>query len=154
LALIGWWIGSSDPNGIAAANKKLDALLARTDSKIHQLEEEYDLGFILVAFSGEIDTTRIVPHTDRIEGDWRRCRVYEAGNGLLGVELPPRLKFKGREGPPIEINAGSIRAIIPAKPGEKTSGLGARGVQFQVECLQQEPIGVCAVIGFKEYTNQ
>jgi hypothetical protein len=88
-------VGRSDPNGDGARNRRIDALLALPSMEMRRLEQEYTLGFVLVAYSGEIDMTRIAPHTDRIEGDWSQCRVYPDDENLMRVELPHPLKFRG-----------------------------------------------------------
>ena len=143
-------INPPDPNRDDAIHRKLDAMLALPSIELRRLEQEYTLGFVLVAYSGEIDTTRIAAHTDRIECDWRQCRVFRDDGGFMCVELPHFLRFKKPGTPPFEINGPIFRILLPARPGEKSSDLVAHGIKVRVECLKQEPIGVCAAIGFDD----
>jgi hypothetical protein len=146
----GLYMDRSDPNGMAEVNRKLDALLEITGTEIHRLEKEYDLGFVLVAFSGEVDATRVIPHTNRIEADWNQCRASGGEDGRMRVRMPPVIILTGPRGR-LRLKFYDVYFSIDAKPGAKSFSLfEPSGIRARLECLKTEPIGICAVVGFAE----
>jgi len=147
-------ISRPDPNDMAEVNRKLDALLALTDKETYRLEKEHDLGFVLVAFSGEVDETRVRPHGDKVMGDWSQCRARKDDRGYLLIHLPDVVRLKGRPASITFLSADNAYMAIQAKPGAKSRDLFASGVRIRFECLKTEPIGICAAIGFAQVDTQ
>ena len=145
-------VKQSGPNQFDTINKKLDALLSLTDSEMNQLEKEYDLGFVLIALSGEVNATRVMPHTNRVESDWGQCIAFKDEKGRLHIGLPQVVEIQRPGGHMISLFATGADYFIGAIPSSKSSLLSVNvsDVQLRLECLKTQPIGICAVIGFKD----
>ena len=84
----------NDPNGTADLNRKLDQFLNENAAQIsvmRRLEKEFDFGFVLIAFSGEVDATRVRPYTSRIIADWNNFKVFKDQDGQMW--LRPRRMY-------------------------------------------------------------
>jgi hypothetical protein len=120
-------------------------LLNRTDEEILRLRNKYDFGFVLIAFSGEVETTKVKSYTDRIQADWDNSRAYmESGRVVIEV---PRFRAKGYPSGTLDLNP--LRISVPPSPGMTLPGIVMGDMRIQCECLETQPIGICAVIGFK-----
>jgi hypothetical protein len=149
-------VNQTDPSGLGTLNDKLDAVNRKLDMAIStfeltkempRLEKEYDLGFVLIAFPGTIDATRVRPHSDRIQADWDRCEVYEDAEGLVFAKVP-RFQIKGSPTSGA-IVANSFNIGIPPTPGIPFGPFTIAEVVTQSELLTQTSSVNCAVIGFK-----
>lgn len=121
------------------------ALLNRTDEEILRLRNEYEFGFVLIAFSGEVETTKVKSYTDRIQADWDNSRAYME-SGRVVIEVP---RFRARGYPSGNIDLPQLRVSVPPNPGTPLPGIVLGDMKIQCECLETQPIGICAVIGFK-----
>jgi hypothetical protein len=150
---IAWWINSATEvptntdvmKGLGAIDRKLDEwLYGMGGDVIHVLEQEYNLGFVLIAFSGEVDATRVRPYTSRIHADWDKCkaRINERGDVELGL---PEWDITDDDGTRM---CGSMFNLLFAASPYKTMPMTVGKIQIIGEYLQTKPFGHCVVLGF------
>jgi hypothetical protein len=142
----------TDPNAIVGINEKLDALLAIRDADvIARLNRDYDCGFVLVAFSDEVDATRARPYTARgvIQADWDKCKAQKQGD-CITVSIP-NCKMIG-DGVVFKV-CSEIRLSFPIDPRKESSGLIVGDITVKGEYLRTDPWGHCFVLGFKRLST-
>lgn len=147
-------IHQSDPNATKETNEKLDVveekldrLLSMTQPVMDRLKRDYPLGVVLVAFSGE--SHEALPVMGVIEGDWYNLKVRRTVLGGLAVLVPflrdTRVNVKFYD---------VVLSVDRALPGATRMNVVLGNVTVWVECVKQEPIGICAAVGFRETEMQ
>ena len=144
-------VNQSDPQKVDAIHEELARLRAWVErsaaSEMWRLKKEYDLGFVLIAFSGETDAKEVQPYSDAIDGDWNNFKVHKDEQGLLWIDIP-YLYIR----PHGTMTFNGCSAIIPAVPGMKRPCMRNADIGVWVECLKSDLVGICAAIGFKKET--
>ena len=130
---------SQEPMGLR------DALSMVRVNQERRLATEYPLGYVMIAFSG--DKKVILPYADRFEADWDKLKVYRDEQGGISVDIPYLHDTRGHS------TLANCSLGTSAKPGSFMQ-FPFGSLIAQVECLQVDPIGIAAVLGFKENVNK
>jgi hypothetical protein len=142
----------SDANDWASVNRKLDRLLAVDSSESVHLEDRYQFGFVLVAFSGETDATRVLPFSRTFDSDWKSIQVNKEPDGNIKLSIP-KIRMRSPSGWTEPIGIGNC--VIPAVAGTDIPlvQIPYLNLAVHIECIKAQPIGVCVVIGFAKVRN-
>jgi len=123
--------------------KELDAMLSGlSGNELRRLEQEYSLGFVLIAFSGEVK--KVLPYSNVVEGDWDGLMVHRAEGNVISIYIPYLRDLR-----PGGTILGRTTLGIIARPGNRQA-FPLKNVDAWVECVKAEPVGICAVLGFTD----
>ncbi len=122
---------------------KLRAELSKITNGVEdRLKREYPLGYVMIAFSGH--HKGVVPHSDIIDANWDDMTVSIDNKNTMMVEIP--YLCDKRSGSSL-MNCGlGTRAI----PGAFFDWKFKDSLTMRLECLEANPVGIFAVLGFKE----
>lgn len=135
-------------------NEKLDALLANVEASnvMQRLENEYDLGFVLIAFTGEVDATRVRSHTQKISADWRKCKVGFDAKGHVWLQLP-KLNIISDGGARFFNPGNNFKLGFAGGIDFKSVPITIGNIEMIGESMPQQPIGHYIVLGFRHKPN-
>jgi hypothetical protein len=139
-----YMLGHSGPTNAEVLEQLQEMLSGLSGNEIRRLEQDYPLGHVLIAFSGEVK--KVLPNSNVLEADWDGLTVGR-NSKLIWIRLP-HLRDVHRN-----VGLDGCQLSTNARPGAKVAAMSLGNVAIWVECLRTEPIGICAVLGFKEKTR-
>jgi len=124
----------------------LESLMARLseieNSQEHRLNRDYPLGYIMIALSGHRKV--IIPRVDLIEADWNKMTLYLDTCNMMYLQIP-YLREKLKNTVFQECTMG-----VQQVAGSAFKINIAGSAMMILECLEARPVGIFAVLGFKE----
>jgi hypothetical protein len=135
-------------------NEKLDTILANIEATnvMKRLESEYDLGFVLIAFTGETDATRVRSHTKQINADWQKCKAGIDERGDVWIQLP-KLNIISDDGARFSDPGSNMKLGFAGGLGSKSVPITIGNIEMIEESIRQEPIGHFVALGFRHKPN-
>lgn len=115
-----------------------------TNEDMERLKKDFPLGIVLIAFSGQVK--KVLPYSGMIEGDWDGLTVRMVADNNMEIHIP-YLHWRA-----FNATVRNCTLTVPAVPGLKRSGGDPDVMGIWAECLEADPVGICAVLGFKDRT--